>query len=51
MIAKTCGYSYWYTVGDPEHLTEIGKLEPYFVPKIADNVELDSTNCLQPPNK
>ena len=50
-IAKACGFSYWYTVGDFGHPPEIEKLSPNFVPNIADNLEVDPVNCLQPDKK
>jgi len=47
-IARGCGFSYWYTVGDTRHPAAIEAVQSNFVPVIADNLEIDPTNCLQP---
>jgi len=47
-IARECGMQFWYTVGDPRHVAALNLVQPGFVPVIANNIELDPANCLQP---
>jgi hypothetical protein len=47
-IARGCGYMFIYTVGGPLHPPALNIIQPDFVPVIADQVEVDTANCLQP---
>jgi hypothetical protein len=47
-VARACRFNYYYTVGDSRHPAAIEALQPAFVPIIADNIEVDSVNCLEP---
>jgi hypothetical protein len=47
-IARYCRISFWYTVGDARHMEALNSVQPGFVPIIADNIEVDPGNCLQP---
>jgi hypothetical protein len=47
-IARECGMQFWYTVGDVRHAAALNSAQPGFVPVIADNLEVDPVNCLQP---
>jgi hypothetical protein len=47
-IARECGMQFWYTVGDPRHAAALNVAQPGFVPTIANNLEIDPVNCLQP---
>ena len=46
-IARSCGVSYIYTVGDNRHVQSLNILQTEFVPNVADDLEVDSANCLQ----
>lgn len=47
-IARACNFQFWYTVGYSRHVDALNAIQPKFVPIIADNIEVDSANCLQP---
>jgi hypothetical protein len=47
-IAKSCGYEYWYTVGDSRHPDILEQYEQGFILNYTDNLEIDPVNCLSP---
>jgi hypothetical protein len=47
-MAQACSYIYWYTIGDARHAQLLEELSPSFVPNVAQNLEVDPANCLQP---
>lgn len=47
-VARNCGLGYRYLVGDYRHPAALEKIQPNFVPDIADAVEVNPAHCLTP---
>jgi hypothetical protein len=47
-IARSCGYSYQWRLGDVRAVPAIDLVSPGFVPIIADNIQIALEGCIQP---